>query len=163
MSQIDLADSLIIKPDGTNGGDTITGNGDVHIFRSAIQTLNAGNDALRVVVEYEAIDENVNSSYFLTAIVETKDSQASRWTPLIRQNNPLNDLGQNVKIFEINKGIFDQTFGGTLDQGNVQYQFRQDKPSDQYRVCVVLTENRYGTADAFTQATVSIYGDEFAI
>lgn len=163
MANIDLADSVVIKPDGSNGGDVVTGNGTTHIYRSAIQANSNNLENLRVVVEYEAVDTNVTASYELRAAIETKASSATRWIPLIQQNNGINGdnftNGQPLKEFEVNPNIFDQTFGGTLTQGATEFQFRQSKPSDDWRVCILLKENRYGTADAFTQATVSIYGD----
>lgn len=163
MPSFELADSLTIKPDGSNGGDVISDNGETYIFRSATQNNNSDLENLRVVVEYESADDNPNSAYFLKAIVETKGQTTTKWIPLIEQNNGVkgDSIGSrpDVKIFEINPSIFDQTFGGTLDQSNKQYQFRQGKPAEEWRVSIFVEENRFGTPDAFTEAVVSVYGD----
>jgi len=161
MAGFEVANSVVIKPDGSNGGDIISANGTTTIYRSGVQ--NTGNNTtLRMLVEYEAVFEHVDASYGLKASIETKGNNISKWTPLILQNNGIsnNNHGSVKRVeFEINPQVFDQTFGGTLDQGDTQIQFRQGKPADDWRVCIHLDENRFGQSGAFTQATVSIYGD----
>jgi len=161
-TSFELADSVTIKGDGTNGGDVVTSGAKTTIYRSPEQSNNNDLENLRVVVEYETVPTTSGSGFGLKALVETKGNSATRWIPMVEQNNAIQEVTantQNVKVFEINPQIFDQTFGGTLDQGNTSYQFKQDKPSDKWRVCIHLTDGMFGTADAFTEAVVSIHGD----
>ena len=118
---------------------------------------------MNLVVKYDSIASTSGSDFDVRAIVEGKGANGSLWRPLIELRKINQDAADGTtKIAEISPAIFDSTGGGTVDEGLTSYHFRQSHIPDQWRVRLILTESKFGTADAFSSMTVSIYGDRYS-
>ena len=154
--------------DNTN----VTGNGIFSIYDSGEQNNSGSYEGIKVILEFSAMtpdpnDPVLNSNYSVQAVLEGKESTGATWYPLIRQFDVLRNPNQGLRqvlsiapnIFTFDEGIPIDDWDGT--KVTTRYNKKQDLLAEKWRVCINLTENKYGTSDEFTAVTVSIFGDRF--
>lgn len=154
----------------------VTGNGDYDILTSSPQTNQSDYSSIRVVVDYKDIlpeDDAIANTFWLTAIVEAdnKETGANQiWTPIAYQfrgyRKAFNGLTREIilqpNLVVIDQGVDDVIFVGSATVARLSRQ--QGKLIDsKYRVRIVLTEEGYGGAGAFTSGKISAYAELFNV
>lgn len=159
MASVSLLNNQLLNNSG------VTGNGQFHLFTSNPVSNSNDRNSLRVVVDYSnnvPDPESTPIAYNLVAIVESSDGQGN-WYPLNYQFQPFVKEEQGKKhILTLEPGIFnlDEGVASTVYDGvkNVAVESRkQGHLSDDFRICIILNENGFGSPGAFQSVNVTIH------
>lgn len=144
-------------------------NGDYDLFISAVQSNNNNLSALRLVIDYESSTQaQEDRNWQIMGVVEGSNGLVdpnTRWFTLGYQFEPFQQdgngkrrvilLGQGMPNAE---GVDDIVYIGTPRERISRI---VSKLAASFRVRLILRELGYGTANAFQNITISIYGEKF--
>lgn len=148
MAQATLANAVT----RTDTDAAINGNGTFHLFQSGKVNVNAGDNAVEVVIKY--IDNVPNpannqvAKYNLVAVLETQDDDGT-WHPFHAQYSTfVNSEDGNVFTIKLDPKIFVFDVGVTNDISNglsivSRESIKQGTLPNDFRVCVLVNEFGY--------------------
>ena len=154
----------------------VTANGDYDILVSAEKTNQSDYNSLRVVIDYNDVlpeDDAIANTFFLTAVLESDNGgtgAAQKWAPIAYQfsgyrkefQGTTREIVLQPNLVVLDQGLDDAIFVGNQTIARISRQ--QGKLVDsKYRIRIVLTEEGYGGAGAFTSGKVSAYTERFNV
>lgn len=147
----------------------VTANGQYHLYTSNPIANSNDDDSLRVVITYKnnlPDPEQTVVQYNLLAIVESSDGQ-DNWYPLHYQFQPFvkAELGDKHSlilepgIFNLDEGVPSSIYDGFK---NIAIESKkQGHLSDDFRICILLNENGYGTPGAFQSVNLDLHYEKY--
>lgn len=167
MSSVSLVNNQVFTPLDIVDGP-FNSNGQYHIYQSSkINTANSLN-GLEVVVKYSNElpyrDGTIPIGYNLSCIIETQNDQGD-WHPIHSQfaefTKSNQEVGNEIHILTIDPTINAYDINVPIDVSNgsniiARESKKQRRLGDNFRICVVLNESKFGEAGEFQSINLSI-------
>lgn len=165
-----MAESFIIWDEQAIDNSAVTGNGQYHLLTSPIQTNSPERTSLQLNVEFIDIpeDDAIQNTFLLEVIIESVNA-SGKTAILAKQFEPYVKAFKGKKreiIIQPNLFISDpgtdivETIGNDVDTRISKF---QGKLPENYRVCLILTENGFGSSGAFQSGKITVFGERYNV
>ncbi len=145
----------------------ITSNGVYDLYTSATQNNNNNLPSIRMVIDYHQLNPVDIYSSGIGVVVEALNG--GKWFPAAYQFEPYrNSENGNQRLIFLQPDIstYDDGIDSIVYVGDrtiARISRQQGRIGSSFRVRVILSENNYGTANAFQNVTMSIYGELYDV